>query len=404
MSIATQTPPVVRPRPKPSPRLRRSIYLLHLWAGLGSGLIVFIVSLTACLLAFEDQIKDLAPHRHVAAEARPMLPPSALIPAAKSALPAGKPITGISYGAPDRPVVVASSNRKKGENFAVYLNPYTGQTLARENLSQDPFITIMRLHRWLLLPTEIGRPIVGAATLIFVFMLISGLVLWWPRSKAQRRNALRVRWSTPGRRRLYDLHNVLGFYALGVSLVLAISGLTWSYGWVSDGLAGIAQGGPVPEFEPPKSSPASSSSPANGEAGSPLDAIYADAAAQAKTLGMARLSLSLPRDPEAAISANLNPAEHLHGFGRVSRYYDQHTGSLLSQRTPADLGPGQTVQNLYHDVHFGTIGGLPTQILAFGASAVSASLPVTGLLLWLGRRRRPAEVQPDEASELLAST
>lgn len=400
MRIAVQSKPAAKPQRKSSPRLRRSIYLLHLWAGLGSGLIVAVVSLTACMLAFEDQLKDLAPYRHVTAQQQPMLPPSALMAQARKALPEGKPLTGISYGAANRPALLTSSNRKKGESFAVYLNPYTGEVLKQENLAQDPFILIMRLHRWLLLPPEIGRPIVGAAVLIFVFMLASGSVLWWPRSKAQRRHALRVRWTTPGRRRLYDLHNVLGFYALSVSLVLAISGLTWSYGWVYDGLAGIAQGGPVPEFEPPKSAAQSPS----GEAKTPLDAIYADAASQAKALGMNRLSFSLPRGPEDALSVRLSPSEHLHGFGQVTRFYDRHSGQLLSQRTPADLSPGQKVQNLYHDVHFGTIAGLPGQILAFGASAISASLPVTGLLLWLGRRRRPAEVQPDEASESLVTT
>lgn len=52
MRIAVQSKPAAKPRRQSSPRLRRSIYLLHLWAGLGSGPIVFIVSLTACMLAF----------------------------------------------------------------------------------------------------------------------------------------------------------------------------------------------------------------------------------------------------------------------------------------------------------------------------------------------------------------
>src|SRR5690606_21272694 len=100
-------------------------------------------------------------------------------------------------------------------------------------------------HRALWLPYEIGRPIVGVATLIFVLLLFSGLVMWWPKkwNKSNRDKSFKIKWNGSFKRVNYDLHNVVGFYSLVLAFVLAVTGLVWSFTWFADGVYYLTSGG-----------------------------------------------------------------------------------------------------------------------------------------------------------------
>lgn len=97
------------------------------------------------------------------------------------------------------------------------MNPYTGEILNVKTFSRgespDFFRWILNGHRALWLPYDIGRPIVGIAVLIFVVILISGIVLWWPTKwiKSIIDKSFKIKWDASFKRVNYDLHNVLGF-------------------------------------------------------------------------------------------------------------------------------------------------------------------------------------------------
>ena len=87
---------------------------------------------------------------------------------------------------------------------------------------------------------------VASFTLIFVVMLISGLVLWWPRNKKGKRKSFTIKWDARWRRKNYDLHRVLGVYVYAIALILALTGLVWGFEWFRDGLHAVAGGRQVP--------------------------------------------------------------------------------------------------------------------------------------------------------------
>lgn len=95
---------------------------------------------------------------------------------------------------------------------------------------------VERLHRFLLLPEEIGKHVTGVATLLFLAMLLTGIVLWWPKKWRQTGQHLVIRWKAKWRRKNYDWHRATGFYMLFPSIVLAITGLSFSYEWMHDAL------------------------------------------------------------------------------------------------------------------------------------------------------------------------
>jgi sulfite reductase (NADPH) flavoprotein alpha-component len=128
-----------------------------------------------------------------------------------------------------------------------YIDPYTGALLAPTSSSAETFFRNVRgLHRWLMLgelgDRDIGRQIVGACTMLLIFMALTGLYLRWPRGPAARRWKT---WLIPdfrlkGRAFLWNLHSVIGTWVLPVYLIIALTGLQWSYEWYRDGLYGMA--------------------------------------------------------------------------------------------------------------------------------------------------------------------
>jgi len=47
------------------------------------------------------------------------------------------------------------------------------------------------------------------------------------------------------------------------------------------------------------------------------------------------------------------------------------------------------MNEMNYDIHVGQILGLTGKIIAFFVSLICASLPVTGFIVWLGKRKKP---------------
>src|SRR5690606_14581657 len=100
----------------------------------------------------------------------------------------------------------------KPESF--YVDPYTGLVLGgREGPATEFFGTVMKVHRWLLIEGDVGKIIVGTSTIIFIFMLLSGIVLWWPIKLKNWKQGFKVKMNGKWKRTNHDLHNTLGFYS-----------------------------------------------------------------------------------------------------------------------------------------------------------------------------------------------
>src|SRR5262249_49622265 len=139
---------------------------------------------------------------------------------------------------PDRSTVYTVAPGGSSGWYEVYVDPYRGEVLLVRDMRWDPLGVILRAHQTLLLPPAIGRRVIGVAVLVFVPLLVTGLVLWLPRrlGDLRRSRILRQRLTIDlgGRffRVTYDLHRVLGAYALVVALILALTGLVWSFSWM----------------------------------------------------------------------------------------------------------------------------------------------------------------------------
>ena len=369
---------------------------LHLWLGLISGIIVFIVSITGCFYAFQQEIRDaLEPWRFIEARDQAFVPPSQLLDTAHVYMPERKP-TGLTYSNKEGAAAVGYHYFDQGkESFSVvFINPYTGKFIRNQqqvgNGEFDFFRFIINGHRALWLPYEIGRPIVGTATLIFLFMLISGLIMWWPKkwNSTAYKKSFRIKWSGKFKRLNYDLHNVLGFYSLLFALILAVTGLVWSFTWFEDSLYYVTSGGDkYPGYHHPNSD-TSNASLAETDNISILDkAWYKVVAQEPDAKGFYLTPFAADDEDVIDIVAYQDQGSW---YNRNEYYFDKYT--LKRYRVQADVyeeaGVADQLMLLNYDIHVGAAWGLPGKVLVFFISLITASLPITGFFVWWNKKKK----------------
>ncbi|MBD2754601.1 PepSY-associated TM helix domain-containing protein [Spirosoma validum] len=368
--------------------VKKLIGQLHLWLGLSSGLLVFIVATTGCILAFEHEIKRvLRPYQYMeSVNNHLLLPPSKLQAVAEKVI--DKPAKGVTYNGKGRSAIVSFYGAAPDYYYQVYINPYSGKILKVQDEETDFFHFILHGHYYLWLPEEIGQPVVAYGTLIFTILLITGLVLWWPRNlnKANRDKSFKVKWKAKWRRVNYDLHNVPGFYALIVSLILALTGLIFGLEWFANSVYWVTTGGKsATEFKLPVSD-----TTVARRFNSPTDLVWQQLSE--KKPETAGVYVSCPEKASETIFAYVNYKPDT--YHKLDYYtFDQQTLKPIEMGGPysgpyAKAGFGDKLRRMNYDIHTGAILSLPGKILAFCASLICASLPVTGFIIWWGRRKK----------------
>lgn len=378
-------------------KIKKTVGRIHLWLGFTSGLLVFIIAITGCIYAFQKEIQDLTqPFRFVERQSKEFLPPSVLKAAAETRLP-DKHIHAVQYLGPDRAAMVIYYNYEPDYYYyLVYVNPYTAEVLRVKDMEADFFQFILNGHFYLWLDPEIGQPVVASATLLFVVMLISGIILWLPRKKKEAKQRFRIKWNARWRRVNYDLHNVLGFYTWTIAMIFALTGLVWGFHWFANGLYAVAGGEKTLEYSEPLSD---TTNVYSGEV-PVIDRIYAE---MKKEYPDARtIEVHIPETKASVIGANANSDDDTY-WKLDYRYYDQHTLKEVAVdhiygRFP-EAKAADKLLRMNYDIHTGAIFGVPGKIFAFFVSLIIASLPVTGTYIWWGRRNK-AKKEAKEAKKL----
>ncbi|HUH25803.1 MAG TPA: PepSY domain-containing protein [Flavobacterium sp.] len=220
---------------------------LHLWLGVGSSLILFVVCLTGTIYTFKTEIEEfIEPEKYEVTISDQKYSMADLVAHVEKETK-GK-VNRISFtenaSRPYEINVKTNKEDRRGTNFMV--NQYTGKIIGEtKGPASEFFMTVFKLHRWLLLDMKIGRPIVGIATLIFTFLCISGLILWLPKKIKGWKSfkpGFKIMWKAKWKRINHDLHNTLGFYSLIFLLIMCLTGLTWSFEWYNNGLHKLLTG------------------------------------------------------------------------------------------------------------------------------------------------------------------
>lgn len=353
---------------------KNTIRNIHLWLGLATGLVVFIISVTGALYSFEEEIRDFTQKdfRYVGLQEKPFVGLDYIISNFEKLSPKDQlRLIRIEDGFPNATVEITT---KKG--IVYYFDPYNAALIKKGG--EDWLQVVEHIHTSLLLG-KTGKFIIQWSVVIFVLMLITGLVLWFPGQMRLLKQSLTIKRKASFKRLNYDLHNVLGFYASVVLLVTALSGLYFAFREVKNAASfftgsKLTQGKAIVLAKPTHIDPA------------PIryNKIYTEA--QIKYPGAISTSFSLRGKSELRLRM-IYP--YRWARNQNTFFYDEATGTMTRAKLYKDFNGADLIEATNYDLHTGRLLGLPNKILSFLAALVAASLPITGFIIWWKKRKKP---------------
>lgn len=345
---------------------------------------------TGAILVFEQELQHaIYPDRYYVKEVKEVqIPIQQVIEGLRSSSPDLKISSVKVFADPKRTIEVAvtkesvdKSNKPKrseGGKVTAFVDPYTGALIEVYSYGESFFYTVMSLHRWLL-ADDIGKLIMGVSMLMFLFIMITGVILWWPKTKAILKQRTSIMWKASWKRLSQDLHHALGIYSVMFLFIFAFTSLVWSFQWFNDGIYTITNSSKDPIKPPP------SVILGNAQKVS-IDNIVADAFVRVPNA--VYYYIALPKDSTGVYGVNVLNRGAAHENASDHYYYDQYSGQFLKKVAFADRPIGQRIRATIKPIHVSSIYGLPTKILGFIVCLFGVTFPITGVIMWLSRIKK----------------
>ena len=361
---------------------------------------------TGVLLSFEKQITAWADTRgYRAAPPTPEtthLPVETLIAKARDGRGAAPTAVTIKSD-PSAPAEIAF-----GRETTLFVNPYTGSVLGEgSQKARNFFRAVTDWHRWLGAKGDnrnVARAITGACNLGFLFLVMSGFYLWWPRNWNRKalRNVTWFRRGLPSKARDFNWHNVIGFWSAGPLFIVVLSAIVISYTWAGNLVYRI-----VGESPPaPRANQPAAPSGANKETASPIDNLNSSwVRAEQQVTGWQSISLQLPTSTSAPLTFSIDRGNGGQPQKRAQLVLDRTTGDVVRWEPFSSYTRGRQLRSILRFAHTGEVVGTAGQAIAGLVSTGGAFLAVTGLALairrLLGWRARRHAIPP-ASSDILA--
>ena len=383
--------------------VRRVLFWLHLATGVGVGVVVLVMAVTGTLLTFQKQMTAWADLRGMdgappAGSAIARLPIDTLVARiAARAAAAGveaKPTAVTVRNGADTPVEIAFGRERR-----VFVNAYTGAALGEGSRGMRGFFTLVTdWHRWLAMAGDgraTGKAITGAANLGFLFIVLSGMYLWIPRTRAALRSVVAFRRGLSDKARDFNWHNVIGIWSAIPLAIVVASATVISYPWATALVYRLyGETPPAPGAAPGAAASAGGRRPRGPSTGG-LDAMVHTAArvADERMGGWRTIGLTLPTADTGRVQITLDRGTGGEPQKRATLTLDRATGAERKFESFAELTPARRARSVLRFAHTGEVLGPIGQLVAGLVSLGTAFLVYTGVALalrrlWAWRRRQ----------------
>lgn len=373
---------------------RRVWLACHRWVALGLGGILILSGLTGGLLVVARPLDRLLHPEYFVAESRLGDAAVPLESVRRSLVEAFGPDASLTFDPPRKPGDTLQVRVRGGWRGTVYLNPATGREQGRRAEDDGVAAVLYRLHSALMLG-QTGKAVLAWAALAYLVLMVSGLVIWWPRKWPP---SLRMVFDKGMMRALFDVHRQGGAV---LALFLAVPVATGAYlawrpigGWITAAsgqarvvaptLPGLAMG----------TSPLQTGSPWSLagtlplQAGTPqlptLDGLAAAAQATFPD-GEIGFILYTPRH-DRPMAIRMRVPDDPHPNGRSTVWLDPRDGRVLAAHRWNELDPGTRINSVIYPLHTGEIGGAAGEMVVALLGLGLGGLGISGLWLWWRRR------------------
>jgi uncharacterized iron-regulated membrane protein len=427
--------------------LRPIFFWCHLACGVTAGVVIVVMCVTGTALMYQREMQlwaDTHTYRTADAAGTPDALASTIVAAAEASAGAAPATSLVLRADPTMPAAVTVGST------TLYVNPHTA-TVYGEGTGDGLrafFSTMTSWHRYMAASLEnraSGRMVTGAANVIFLFIVASGVVLWWPRSLRWTAlgNGLWFRRGLAPKARDFNWHHVFGFWSALPLLIVVSTAVVMSYPWANGMLyramgeeppaQGARGGGRGRGAGPGAGREGRAAGPGAGrearsarverprtvadaagaredwrgvDAGSPpTTPIALDAAvvhAKAVDPDWQILTFRLPESAGGALTATVDLGDGGEPQRRGTLTLDAATGEVIAWAPFSSQTPGRRARSFVRFAHTGEVAGFFGQTIAGLASAGGALLAYTGLALSLRRliawrRRRRARAEPAAA-------
>lgn len=412
--------------------MRHIFNKIHLWLSFPLGIVISIICISGAALVFQDEMQEWSnPKKYFISEKKgEILPIPELVTIVNSKLENNAVNSVQITSDPERNYIMGL---KEGSRASIYVNPYTGDIMGKSERGEGFFSVVQRLHRWLLGGKgSIGQSVVGYTTLFFVIILITGIIIWWPKNRKQLKGRLQIKTKYGLKRFILDLHTSGGIYLVIGLLILSLTGLYYSFDWYRKGLTSLL-GIEMTEYRGQRSSEEksrqynyqkeeSSNKLENNpkrKGGNPNYRKNPDSNNRESTQNEAQIistentnkQKSAPNnifnswqkifDELKAKNTNYKSITIQHSSASVSQNFmfgnarasdlynfDNETGEITKIQLYKDQDGATKLRGWIYSLHTGKWGGFFSKIITFIIALLGGMLPLTGYYIFYKKRKR----------------
>lgn len=374
---------------------RHLIFQVHLWLALLLGPVVAVVCLTGSIVVFRYELNRLTvPGTAYVTPQAKRLSIDELTARIVAARPAdqlssaswdGGPSTGINFW----------TNSPEGHRIHTFIDPYTGAIIGQENYRHKWMQWLFELHAKLLLG-ETGMFLNGFVGLAVVVMSLTGLIVWWP-GLPRWRFGFTFQRGARWQRQNYDWHKLIGFYSSAAVLLIAITGMYFSFPALYRSI--------IQKITNQTVAAAPRAGTAWSRASSPLLEQFVSNALRAQP-GTHFVSMAFPKKAGDPFTIRTRETRDWHRIGLNYVYLEPGTGAVIRSARFSQANLASQVTLLMYPLHFGRFGGRWGSVASYGVMTAylivglaPVALVVTGLLMYWSRSlskrlKRPRNARP----------
>ncbi len=381
---------------------KKTFFQIHWFLGITAGLILSLMGVTGAIYSYEQQILKWINNDSYTVQVQQgdKLTPAQLYQHFQNTTPEMK-INSISVAqdpSASSTVNIAKEGARRGHN--ILINPYTAEVLP-EIKGREFFQFIQQLHRNLTVG-PVGKQITGACTLMLIFFVLSGLYLRWPKRHSIKQWFF-VKPKLKGRNFIWDLHAVVGTWVVIFYLILACTGLYWSYDWWRSGMfkvLGVERPQPTMQANAGNNRGEGRQGGERGPRGEGREeGMNPEQIGRALDLSWtgfntefsdkySTVTFNLPKKPDGSMQLSFVDPVAQHERARNSATYNYQTAEFTEVEFYEDKKLNEKIMSSMLPVHRGSFFGPIYQFFAMVAALLMPLFFVTGWMLYLKRRKQ----------------